>query len=456
MKNRIRIGAGQGYYGDTLRPAIDIVRHGRVDYLCFDALAELTLAIMQKDRQKRPEQGYALDIGTIARALLPEATRQGIKLISNAGGMNPHGAAVKVREVARELGLGPLKVAVVTGDSIADELSLWQEQGVSFASMETGGSFDPIRDRLLFANAYLGASPIVRALERGADVVITGRVADAAVFMAPMIHEFGWSMSGWDKLAQAALIGHIMECSGQATGGNFTGDWWNIDMVDPAFPMVDVQANGDAVFTKLADKGGRISFDTIKEQMLYEVHDPSNYITPDVVADFTTAVLEDIGENLVSLKGTRGKPRTDSYKVVMGYENGWLAQTIFGYTWPDAMRKARRNEEILLRQAEAAGMKFEEYRVDVLGHNAIFGDPLGAMDLNPEPNEVWMRIAVRTTDRKEGERFLRLQPAMALSGPPGRAGFGGKFPIRELIGVWPTLVPRHLVDARVAIEILEV
>lgn len=451
MKQTIRIGAGQGFYGDTLVPAIDIAKHGNVDYICFDALAELTLAILQKDRQKKPDLGYAQDIGQIARVLLPITSKSGTKLITNAGGMNPQAAARQVKAVAEELGLHQIKVAVVTGDDISGQFEDWGKAGVSFANMETNAPFEQVRDRLLFANAYLGAGPIVEALRQGADVVITGRVADAAVFMAPMIHEFGWSMDDWDKLAQAALIGHIMECSGQAAGGNFSGDWWNVDMVRPAFPMVDVQANGDAVFCKLPDSGGRISFDTIKEQVLYEVHDPAAYITPDVVADFTTAVLKDCGENLVSLKGTRGRPRTDTYKVVMGYENGYLAQSVFGYSWPDAMLKAQKAESVIRAQVEK--LELDEYRVDYIGQNAIFGDP--AVCIDSEQSEVWTRIAVRTADKRVAAKFQRLHPPLSLSGPPNRAGFGGKFPVRQLIGVWPTLVPSRLVAAQVSVEVLE-
>ncbi|HEY4868593.1 MAG TPA: acyclic terpene utilization AtuA family protein, partial [Candidatus Dormibacteraeota bacterium] len=278
----VRVGAGQGFYGDTPDGALDVARNGDVSYICFDALAELTMAILQKDRMRNPEGGYTRDLPAYMRLILPIARERGIKLITNAGGMNPEGAAAAVRGVARDLGMDDLRVGVVSGDDITSRLDDLRADGATLAHLDTGASIDTVRDRVVFAVAYLGAQPIVDALQRDADVIVTGRVADASLFVAPMVHELGWAWDDWDKLAAGVVLGHLMECSGQATGGNFSGDWWNIPDLDRiGYPICEVYDDASALISKPRGSGGWVSVDTVKQQLLYEVLDPRSYMNPD-------------------------------------------------------------------------------------------------------------------------------------------------------------------------------
>src|SRR5438309_238429 len=394
----VHIGAGQGFYGDTPDGALDVARNGDVSYICFDALAELTMAILQKDRMRNPEGGYTRDLPSFMRLLLPIARERGIKLITNAGGMNPAGAASAVRGVARDLGMQDLRVGVVSGDDLTSRLDELAADGASLANLDTGASIDAVRSRIVFAVAYLGAAPIVDALQRDADVVVTGRVADASLFVAPMVHELGWAFDDWDRLASGVVLGHLMECSGQATGGNFSGDWWDVPDLDRiGYPVCEMCQDGTALLTKSAGTGGRVSVDTVKEQLLYEVLDPRAYGNPDVVADFTTVVLRQAGDDIVEVSGVGGRPRTDSLKAILGYLDGWAGTIVIGYSWPDALAKARRTAELIGRMAERAGLRPLEQVVEYIGHDSVHGDAA------PDPgdlNEVMLRICARfATDK---------------------------------------------------------
>lgn len=449
----VRVGAAEGFYGDALEPAVVSAQRGDLDYLCFDCLAELTLAILQKDRQKDPESGYTKDVVPAMRALLPLARERGFKILTNAGGMNPRGARQAVVDVARRLGLSGLKIACVTGDDILDRLDDLRLNGVSLDHMVTGRPIEDVRDHLVFANAYLGTEPIVEALARGADVVITGRTTDSAQFLAPLIHEFGWRDN--ERLAQGILMGHLLECSGQSTGGNFSGDWQAIEGLDHiGFPIAEVEASGDFVITKADGTGGLVSVDTVKEQMLYEIHDPAAYFTPDVILDLTDARLEQAGPDRVRVTGARGKPRPDTLKVVMGYRDGWLGQAIAGFGWPDALAKAQAADQIVRKQLARAGLTYDELRTDYLGYNSLAGPLAG--DPPGEPNEIYLRLAARTRDYAAAARLSRFLPPLALSGPPGMSGFTGVTPPRELLGMWSCLVPRDLIERDVEITIEEV
>ncbi|HEY8495590.1 MAG TPA: acyclic terpene utilization AtuA family protein, partial [Limnochordales bacterium] len=301
---QVKVGAAQGFYGDIIEPAVDLAEKSDVQYLCFDCLAELTLAILQKDRQRDPSLGYTKDVTTTARALLPYVKRKGIKLITNAGGLNPEGARREMVRIAQELGLQGLRIAIATGDDILGRLDELQAAGVDLSDRETGQPLDAIRDRLLFANAYLGAQPIVQALRQGADVVITGRTTDTAQFLAPLIYELGWAADDWDRLAQGLVLGHLMECSGQVTGGNFSGDWWNVPDLDRiGYPLAEVREDGSFILTKAPGTGGTVSVDTVREQFLYEIHDPTTYVTPDAVADLTAVRIEQAGPDRVRVSG---------------------------------------------------------------------------------------------------------------------------------------------------------
>ncbi len=451
----VRIGAGQGFWGDSPYPALDVVKYGDVQYLCCDALAELTLAILQKQRQRDPAKGYVWDVIPLLQLVLPVCREKKIKILTNAGGINPEGAARAVYELAKRLGMQGMKIAVVTGDDLLPRLAELQEKGVSLTNLETGEELAAIRERILFANAYLGAGPLVEALEMGADIVLAGRTADPAQFLAPLVFELGWAWDDWDKLAAGIVLGHLMECSAQSTGGNFGGDWWNIpDMERMGYPVAEVYENGEAILTKPTGTGGRVDRETVKEQLLYEVHDPAAYLTPDVVADFTTVRLENAGSDRVRISGVKGRPRPAGLKVSIGYHDGFMGEGIIFYSWPDALAKARKAEEILRRQFVLAGLEFEEIRAEYIGCNALTG-PL-AWEPGEDLNEVALRIAVRTQSEREAAKVPRFFPPLALNGPPAATGLGGLRRPRELIGLWPTLVPREEVEQQVRVEILEV
>ncbi|CAM3020274.1 acyclic terpene utilization AtuA family protein [Paenibacillus sediminis] len=452
---KIRIGAGQGFYGDSILPAIETAQKGNIQYICFDCLAELTLAILQKDRKKDPSKGYTADISVTIRELLPVIKEKGIKLLTNAGGMNPLGAQQEVLRIVRELGIEGLKVAVVTGDDVLDRLEEWRQDGIWLAHMEDGRDIESIQDRILFANAYLGSGPIVEALREGADIVITGRVTDSALFLAPLIYEFGWEQDEWDRLAQGILMGHLMECSGQSTGGNFSGDWQSIEDLDQiGFPVAEVSEDGEFVLTKTEGTGGLVSIDTVKEQLLYEIHDPSAYMTPDIVLDMTEVRLEDIAPNQVRVTGARGKKPTNMLKVVMGYADGFMGQAICGYSWPDALAKAQNADQIIRRQLQQMGLQYEEIQTDYMGYNSLHG-PLSKLP-EEELNEVYLRIAVRTRNREDAAKLGRLFPPLMLSGPPSMGGFLGMMKPRELLGMWSCLVPRDIIDSGVRVTVMEV
>lgn len=450
---RVRLASGLGFYGDSWKPVRASLARGEVQYVCSDHLAELTLAILQKDRLKDPQAGFTRDLVPMLLELLPLARPRGVRFVLNAGGLNPLGAQAALVAALRKAGT-PLRVAAVTGDALLDRLEALQAAGVTLANADTGADLAAVRDRLLFANAYLGARPIVEALEAGADVVITGRVADAALFLAPLIHEFGWDLAETDRLAQGVVVGHLLECSGQASGGNFSGDWRSVpDLAHLGYPIAEVEADGAAIITKAPGTGGRVSFDTLREQLLYEVHDPRAYVTPDVVVDLSDVTLDDRGGDRVRVTGARGSAPPDTLKVVAGYEDGYLGQATIGYAWPDALDKARAAAAIVRAQLQEAGVAADEILEEYLGVNALHGPLASGVE---QPNEVFLRMAVRVPDAKQADRFSRLFPPLALSGPPGAGGYGGIQPPRALLGIWPTRVPRGLVEPEVRVHLEEV
>src|SRR2546430_4674369 len=360
----LRIAAGLGFYGDSWQPIKASIERGNVQYICSDHLAELTLAILQKNRQRDPTLGYTQDLVPMLSDLLPLAIRRGARFVLNAGGLNPLAAREALLAVLRKLGL-KLKVGVVLGDAVIERLDDLQAAGASLAHMDAGVDIATVRERLLFANAYLGARPLVEALDAGADIVLTGRVADAALFLAPMIQQLGWSWDDWDKLAQGIVVGHLLECSGQATGGNFGGDWRSIpDLAHIGYPIAEVWENGDAVISKAPGTGGRVNFDTLREQLLYEVHDPHHYVTPDVDVDMTTVRMDEIAPDEVRVIGATGRPAPEMLKIVAGYEDGVMGQAMLGYAWPDALAKARVAAEIIQQQMVEVGLKTEEIVVE--------------------------------------------------------------------------------------------
>ncbi len=451
----VRIAGGLGFYGDSWQPIKASIEHGNVQYVASDHLAELTLAILQKDRQRDPKLGYTRDLVPMLADLLPLALPRGVKFILNAGGLNPMAAREVLLAALKKFGV-KLNVGVVLGDSVLERLDELQGLGVSLAHMDTGKDIATVRERLLFASAYLGARPLVEALDAGADLVLTGRVADAALFLAPMVHELGWHWDEWDKLAQGIVVGHLLECSGQATGGNFGGDWRSIpDLAHIGYPIAEVSENGDAVITKAPNTGGRVNFDTLREQLLYEVHDLAHYLTPNVDVDMTTLHMEEIGPDEVRVTGATGHPAPETLKIVAGYEDGYMGQATIGYAWPDALAKAQLAAEIVQQHMHEAGLKPEETLVEYLGYNSISGplaDPAHVADLN----EVYLRIAVRCVDKRDADKLGRLLTPLGLSGPPFIGGASGITPSRGLLGIWPTLVPRGLVEEYIHVSVEEV
>ncbi|MFB5082945.1 acyclic terpene utilization AtuA family protein [Symbiobacterium thermophilum] len=452
----VRIGAGQGFYGDSLLPVVDVARYGDVKYISFDTLAELTLAILEKGRRKDPTGGYTRDVVPMMRNLLPIAKEKGIRLITNAGGINPRGAARAVAEVARELGLS-VRIACVTGDDIYDRLDELEARGVTFADKETGQALGDVRDRVLFASVYLGARVVADALATGADVVITGRTTDTAQFLGPLIHEFGWAPDDWDRLAQGIVLGHLMECSGQVTGGNYQVGWEDIpDLHRIGFPIAEVSEDGTFILTKAPGTGGRVDLKSVKEQFLYEIHDPTSYVTPDVVCDLTTTRLEQVGENRVRVSGTKGRPAPPTLKALLGYADGWMGEGYISFSWPKAYSKAKRAAQIIRARLEMQGVKPEEIHEEYIGINSLWGA------LAPEPvdedqiNEVRLRIAIRTRNKKDCEILAREFPPLLLSGPPTASAVAGTPQPRELMGLWSTLIPRELIEPYVKIEVEEV
>lgn len=451
----IRIASGQGFWGDRLDAPIDQVRRGPIDYLVMDYLAEVTMSIMQKQRARKPETGgYARDFVPLMGEILPDCVERGVRVIANAGGVNLPGCRDAVLEAAREAGLGgQASVGVVFGDDILDRLEDLVRRGHELRNMETGRPLTDVLERVQSANAYIGARPIVEALERGATVVVTGRSTDTALTYAPMMHAFGWSPEEHDRLAAGVVAGHINECGAQATGGNTLADWEAIpDLADVGFPIIEARPDGGFVVTKHDGTGGRVDRATVTEQLVYEMGDPREYITPDVVADFTTIRLEDIGDDRVRVFGVRGRPPTDKLKVSISYGAGYKAAGTLVYGWPDPVEKARAADRILRERMDRLGLSFDEVRTEFVGWNATHGELAG-----PPPAdlpEVQLRVAVRGEDRRSVERFTREIAPLVLTGPPTVTGFAGGRPrVQEIMAFWPALIDRTRIENEIRVEV---
>lgn len=452
----IRIAGGQGMYGDHVGSTRDLLEAG-VDYLCLEALAELTLAILQKDRQKDPALGYTRDLGAYLGIALPYVAAGRTRVITNAGGIHVEAAGELARKVARDAGFSGLRIATVTGDDVRPRLDDLLAAGQSLANLETGAPWS--QREVLFANAYLGASPIVDALAQGAQVVITGRVADASLFLAPLMHAFGWKPDDWDRLAAGIVVGHLAECSGQSTGGNFSGEWWTIPQPWRfAYPIAECSEDGTAVLTKIPGSGGRVDFDTVRHQLLYEVHDPARYLTPDVVADFTSVRLEDLGGDRVRISGARGQAAPPTLKVLACSPDGFAGEGRCAFAWPDAHAKARMAADIFRKRVEVAGHRVEAWQVELFGVDALHGATVPPGHAAEAP-EVVLRIAWRCADAATAGKVARELAPLALSAPPaGMTMFGrgmAEAP-SQLLALWPTLVDRDLIERHVRVEVTEV
>jgi hypothetical protein len=450
----VRIGAGLGFYGDSWRAVRASIERGGVRYIASDHLSELTLAILQKDRQKDPSAGYARDGLPMLVDLWPLAARHGVKFILNAGGLNPGGAREALARAFRDKGW-KASIATVTGDAVLPRFDELVAAGESLAHMDSGAALASVRSRMLFANAYLGAQPIVRALEQGADIVLTGRVADAALSLAPIVHELGWQWDDWDKLALGLTVGHLLECSGQGSGGNFGSaeEWAAIpDYAHLGYPIAEVSAAGSALFTKAPDTGGRVSFDTLRQQLLYEVHNPHAYASPDVVLDMGTLKLEDQGNDCVKVTGASGAARPARLKVVGGYHDGWMGTGMIGFSWPQAYAKCEKAAETLKTLVAERGWPVEDMNVEYIGYDSLLGanaDPTHRDQLN----ECFLRMTIRTQERNVADAYGRLFPWLGLSGPPYVGSLKGVQGAKELLGIWPTLVKRELIEATVDVAL---
>ena len=453
MKEMIRIANGQGFWGDWLEAPVRQVEQGPIDYLVLDYLAEITMSILEKQKRRDPSLGYTRDFVPLTVRLFPQLIEKGIRVISNAGGVNPTACAEAVIAGAREQGLGGVKVAVVHGDGIFDRLDEMLKRGVRFDDMESGRGVEEIRSRLLSANVYLGAFPLVEALETGAHVIIAGRSTDTALTLAPMVHEFGWAEDDWDKLAAGTIAGHLIECGAQASGGNCQVDWQSIpDLANVGFPIIEARPDGGFHITKHAGTGGRINSAVITEQLLYELGDPRCYITPDCTADFTSIRLTDDGEDRVRVSGIRGGPRPGTLKTSMTYSAGWKAVGTLVFSWPEAVEKARAADRIVRERLGALGLTFDEIHTELLGVNACHGS---LAPPSQEAAEVQLRIGARSQDRAAVDRFTRELIPLVLTGPPTGTGVGeGRPPVREVVAYWSSLLPREEITPRV--EVYEV
>ncbi len=450
MKEKILIANGQGFWGDSIDAPVELVHGGPLDYLTLDYLAEVTMSIMQRQKIKKPELGYATDFVTLIERILPVLMEKKIKVIANAGGVNPEACRAAVFKVAQKLGVKGLKIAVVTGDNILSQIQSMEKDGVSMKSMDTGESlYDLIRSghEALSANVYMSSKPLVEALEQGAQIVIAGRTTDTGLAMAPMIYEFGWKWDDWNKLAAGTIAGHIIECGAQCTGGNFT-KWRDVpDLWNVGYPIVEAYPDGTFYITKHDKTGGLISADTISEQLLYEMGDPHNYITPDVIADFTSIRVEQAGTNRVKIHSVCGKPSTEFFKVSASYLKGYKATGQLTISGPDAYEKAKLCSDIFWKRLERAGFKYDESLTEYLGVNTCHD---GIVPLPNPINEVVLRLGVKDKDSKKVDRFGKEIAPLVTSGPPGVTGFaGGRPKPQEIVAFFPTLIPKHLIKISV-------
>ncbi|HEX5832776.1 MAG TPA: acyclic terpene utilization AtuA family protein [Pyrinomonadaceae bacterium] len=452
MKEKIRIAAGQGFWGDLPDAPVRQVQDGPIDYLMLDYLAEVTMSIMQKQKARDPNAGYARDFIPLMKRILPACVERDIKVTANAGGVNVRGCANALIEVARELGLGgKVRIGIVTGDDILPRIDELLARGIELRNMDTEEPLSTVRDSIQSANVYLGAAPIVEALQQGARIVITGRATDTGLTLAPLIHEFGWAADDWNRLSAGTIAGHIIECGAQASGGNCQFEWRSIpDLANVGFPIAEASPDGTFVITKHDGTGGRVNVPSIKEQLVYEMGDPHHYITPDCVADFTTIRLQEEGPDRVRVFGIEGRPATEFLKVSISYSAGFKAVGTLVYAWPDAYEKAQAADRILRGRLDRLGLRFDHVLTEFVGVSATHG-PLAGEPRADAP-EVQLRVGVRGPDRAAIERFTKEIAPLILTGPPAVTGFaGGRPKVEEIVAYWPALIPKSEIETKVEV-----
>ena len=445
MKDVVRLGAGSGFWGDATDPAMELLDHGKLDYICFDYLAELTMALLERQRRKDRTAGYVPDAVEMLTAMMARAQAQGLRLISNGGGVNPQATAAKLVEAARAQGLVGLKVASVSGDSVVDRIDEFLAAGLRLEHFESGeDGFAAIRDRVVSASVYADASGIVDALGQGADIVVTGRVSDNAPYVGALMHEFGWrhDAAHADRIGAAITAGHLVECAAGCTGGMSSRFDAMPEMGRVGFPIVEFGRDGTFTVGKLPGTGGRVDTFTVKEHLLYEIGDPANYLMPDGVADFTTLHVEETGPDRVRLTELSGKPRTDTWKLVIGYDDGWIGEGMLFFPWPHALERATKAKVTLLERFERMGLQAQDIHFDFVGVDMLHGpaSPASAADLN----EVGLRVAVKTATRHEAEKVRRACANLWILGPGGTS-FGAPMKPRPVVAAWPTLIPRTMI-----------
>lgn len=439
---KIRIGCGAGYSEDRLEPAIYMMENGNLDYISFECLAERTIAIALKQKNLDPNKGYNSMLEYRMERILPIAKKNNIKIISSMGAANVEKAVEVTASIAEKLGIKGLKIAGVVGDDIFENIDKYKD----YPLYESGEKVSSI-ENIISANVYIGIEGIVEALKNGADVVITGRVADPALFLAPLVYEFGWSVDNYDLLGKGTVVGHLLECSGQVTGGCFAipgkhdvEDLWNI-----GYPIAEVYENGDAIITKADGTGGRVDIDTCTEQLLYELHDPSSYITPDCIADFSKVTFENIGKNKVLVKGATGREKTDSLKVSLGYKCGFMSVSGLSFGGPKALDRAVLAGETLKKRIDYYKKEYEELRIDYIGYNSLF--PRSVDDRDNEPLEVRLRVAARTKDKETADYIASNVESLAINAVAGAGGLEKS--TKEVVAILSTLIPREDVNVRV-------
>lgn len=450
---KIRIGSGSGFWGDNLDPSVELAKHGDIQYLAYDFLGEPTVPTLQKRRIQNPEQGYVPAIGAIVRKALPVCLEKGIKILTNAGAANPQACAKNIIKIAKEVGIKKLKVGVVTTNNISEKVAELLQREMKLVNLDTGDAdLSKLQDRIVASYVYSGAYGFVEALEKGADIIISDRTTDDAAILAPLVHEFGWKWDDWEKLSVGIMAAHLIECGAVCCGG-LSSLWrevpnpWNI-----GYPIAEVTDSGELTITKIPGTGGLINKITLTEHLLYEVHDPANYIMPEVICDFTKVEMKEIAKDTVKVWGVKGKPRPETLKAGIAYSDGYIAEVECSFSWPDAVEKARRSIEIIKKRFEMVDLKAEDVRFDLIGVDSCFWTKA------PEPcgdvNEVRLRVAAKCADKREAGKVPREGVMLMGSGPAGSTGQLNTPPPREVFALWPTLIPREEVKQNV--EIVEV
>ncbi len=451
MREPVLVANGQGFWGDSILGPLRLVREGPLHYLALDYLAEVTMSIMQKLKSRNPDAGYATDFVAMLDRSLPEIAAKGIKVIANAGGVNPSACLEAVLELARKKGLKGLRVGIIEGDDILTRIPQLLAEGEELRNMDNDAPLSSIQEHITSANVYIGAPAVAECLAAGADIVIGGRITDPALVAGPLMHEFGWSGEDYDKMAAATVAGHIVECGAQCTGGNFTA-WREVpDMARIGYPIIEASADGSFFITKHEGTGGLIDRRTIVHQLLYEMGDPKRYLGPDCTADFTSAQIEEAGKDRVKISGVKGGPPTDTYKVSISYQDGYKASGQLTVAGPDAVAKARLCADIVFERVAMDGVTFDDEQklVEILGSGVCHAGVVPEMD----PPEVVLRLGVKDRDRKKVDRFGMEIVPLVTSGPPGVTGFaGGRPKATDIIGYWPALLPKGQVTTSVRVE----